>query len=211
MMIFAREHARRLALFGLLAAALGVWGVWLAHPTASLTQTALDLAQVAGRLPDVLYGRLRPMPDLLRAAVALLAVALCVVACRVEHKAVRWLLRLFALGLLLRLLPPYPDILSLWRSPDYGMRFVIAAVSLAAWGAALFANRLPQRVLTGVALVLAALALISGLVSGLALQASFVRASGLPLAPGWGLVLFGLGLLVAALGLATTLLDSQHK
>ena len=65
---------------GLLVAWLGAWGAWLAHPLAGLTQAALDLAVVSQRLPDVLYGRLGNMPDVLRASIGLTAVTLSAAA-----------------------------------------------------------------------------------------------------------------------------------
>jgi hypothetical protein len=185
---------------GLLAAWVGVWGAWLAHPSAGLTQSALDVAHVARqRLPDVLYGRGGAWPDLLLASVALANVALSIAAEGLERPAIRWALRGLALLLILRLLPPYPFILDLWRSPDYGTRFAIAALAVVGWLVSLTTARWPDRVRSLALLGLTLAGLATGLWSALALERSFADATRLPFAPGWGLILYAAGLLVAAL------------
>lgn len=182
---------------GLLVAWLGAWGAWLAHPVAGLTQTALDLALVAQRLPDVLYGQLGGMPDLLRVSIGLMAVALNVAAGRATQRWLRWLLPALALVLAVRLLPPYPQVLDLWRSPDHGGRFVVAAATLAGWIATLTGRRWPARWQVAFALALGVAALSTGLWAFLALQGAFAAATHLTFAPGWGLAFYVAGLLLA--------------
>jgi hypothetical protein len=184
----------------LLAAWIGVWGAWLAHPSAGLTQSALDVAHVAQqRLPDVLYGRQHAMPDLLRISVALTATALSISAGGLKRPALRWLLRGLAFLLAARLLPPYPFILDLWNSPDYGTRFVIAAVALAAWPGSLTSARWIHSARHVVLAILALAGIVTGLWSVLALGRSFASATQLPFAPGWGVLLYAGGLAVAAI------------
>lgn len=185
----------------LLVAWVGAWGTWLAHDTAGLTQTALDLAQVSERLPDVLYGRLAAMPDVLRASIGLSAVVLGVAAGRLERTVLRWALRGLAFILLLRLLPPYPDVLQLWRSPDYGRRFVIALVSLLGLVASFTTSRWPDILAAAVTSVLSFGALVTGIWTFVALERAFAVTVQLSFAPGWGLAVYVVGL-VAAMVLA---------
>jgi hypothetical protein len=182
---------------GLLVAWLGAWGVWLAHPLAGLTQTALDLALVAQRLPNVVYGQLGSMPDVLRASIGLMAVALNLAAGGTTRRWLRWLLPVLALVLAVRLLPPYPQVLDLWRSPDYGRRFVVAALTLVGWIATLTGRRWPARWQAAVTLALGLAAFATGLWAFLALQGAFTTAMQLTFAPGWGLALYVAGLLLA--------------
>jgi hypothetical protein len=196
---------------GLLAAWVGVWGTWLAHESAGLTQGALDLAQVSQRLPDVLYGRLGGMPGLLRASVGLATITLSVAVGQVEDRVTRWALRALALILILRLLPPYPDLLALWRSPDYGGRFILATLALAGWVASLTAKRWPALWRHVVVLLLGLSALINGLWAYFALQHAFSTTAQLPFSPGWGLVLYGVGLLVTTIISLRSLLDALQS
>lgn len=190
----------------MLVAWLGAWGAWLAHPLAGLTQTALDLALVSQRLPDVLYGRMGSMPDVLRASVGLMIVAFGVAAGDLKRGWLRWLLRALGLVLALRLLPPYPQVLDLWRSPDYGGRFAVAAVTLAGWTVSLAARRWPDPWRAGITIALGLAALLSGLWAFLAFRGAFVTATQLTFAPGWGLALYVAGLLLATvLGLLAIL------
>ena len=191
---------------GLLIAWLGAWGAWLAHPLAGLTQAALDLAVVSQRLHDVLYWRLGNMPDVLRASLGLTAVALSAAARGATHRWQRWLLRALAFVLALRLLPPYPQVLDLWRSPDFGARFIVAAITLVAWAATLTGRRWPERWQVAVTLALGLAALLTGLLAFFALRGAFATATQLTFAPGWGLVAYVAGLLLATvLGLLAVL------
>lgn len=191
--------AKSLIVIGLMFAWLGAWGTWLAHPAAGLTQTALSLAQVASRLPQVLYGSLGSIPEVLYSSLGLTLLALSVAAVQLKARALRYLLRGLALLLAIRLLPPYPDILQLWQSAAYGGQFVVAVLILIGWVLSLSSGRWPRSIVGSAPAVLALLALVAGLVSFVALMRAFSATTELAYAPGWGVGLYVMGLLLAAI------------
>ena len=188
----------RAGLVAVLAAWLGVWGAWIPHKTVSLTQNALNLAEWSTMLNDVRFGPYAQTPDMLRLAVALASVALAVAAGFAGRPWVRWGLRAAALLPGLVLFPPYPYFLSLWRSPQFGGRFVIAVVLWLGVAASFAADRLPGRQRRGLVVLLTVLALALGGRAHLVLRGPFSAHYNAALLPGWGLVVFVLGLLAAA-------------
>ncbi len=191
-----RSRADLAALAGLGVAWLGIWGAWIPHKTASLTQNAIDLAEWSGILNDVRFGRLGVTPDLLRLAVALAGVALAVGAGMLRSRWLRWGVRLAALMPGLVLLPPYPFVLQLWNSDVYGRRFVVACVLWVGVAASLLADRLPGQarrvLLAGLSVSAAAL----GAWTFLALRPPFEAHYASPVLPGWGVLAFVGGLVV---------------
>lgn len=177
---------------------LGVWGAWIAYPAAGLTQNAIDLAQWSGYLTDVRGGSLAAMPDLLRLGVALGAVALAVSAAGRDRPWLRWTLRIVALLPGLMLLPPYPYFLQLWRSAEYGRRFVVAMVLWLGVLASFWARSLPAEARRAVLIALSAGAAGTGIAAYLALRMPFQAHYAAHLAPGWGVIIFVGGLVIAA-------------
>lgn len=177
---------------------LGIWGAWIAHPMAGLTLDAIDLAEWAGFLTDVRSGPLGAMPDLLRLGIALMAVALAVSAAGFDRHWLRWALRIVAVLPGLMLIPPYPYFLQLWRSPDYGGRFVVAMVLWLGVLAACWAGRLPPAIRRLAVIALSVGAAGVGLAAYAALRLPFQAHYAAHLAPGWGVITFVGGLAIAA-------------
>ena len=184
-------------LTGLLAAWLGGWGTWLAHPTAGLTQTAVSLAQFSQRLPDVLYGKLGSMPDLLYVSLAMAALALNIAVRDSQSGAIRWTTSGLTLLLIVRMVPPYPDLLQLWQSPFYGRQFVVATLALLGWAVTLTAAVWSEKWRSIAALLLSLSGMVGALRAQTALQRAMSASTELNFSPGWGLVLYTVGLLVA--------------
>lgn len=186
------------ALAALALAWLGLWGAWVPHATAGLTQNAFVLAYWSGVLPEVRWGGLGFMPDAVRLAIALAVVALALAAGAIRSPWLRWAVRLVALLPGLILLPPYPFVLELWRSDVYGRRFIIAAAAWLGVAAAALVDRLPDAARHGLIVVLALAGAGLGIRAFTALRGPFAARYAAPIPPGWGVVLFAGGLLTAA-------------
>lgn len=196
--MLADSRWRVQVVLALLAAGwMGIWGPWIPHPTAALTQNALDLAEWATFLSDVRYEGLRLMPEVLRLGLALSVVALGVAAGSIEPLPLRWLVRLVAAIPGLVLLPPYPSLLNPIGS-GYEWRMVAALVLWLGIGLTLFSDRLAGRGRSGLVAALSGLAAVAGWWAYLALRRPFQAHYNHALPPGWGVIVFGLGLAAAA-------------
>lgn len=193
------RRADGLALAALGLAWLGIWGAWIPHKTAGLTQNADVLAYWSGVLPEVRSGPLALMPDLLRLGIALASVALSVSAGAIRSPWLRWAVRLVALLPGLILLPPYPFVLDLWNSPEYGRRFIIAMVLWLGVPASGLMDLLPGAVRRALVIVLAAGGAALGGWAFVALSAPFAARYAQAIPPGWGVVAFVAGLALASL------------
>jgi hypothetical protein len=197
------RHADGLSLGGSLAAWFGLWGAWIPHPTVALTHNAVDLADWAGFLSDVRFGDLHGMPDVLRMGIAAAAVTLALSAGGLKKPIMKWAVRFLALIVVVLLMPPYPQVFDLWRSEEYGMRFLVAAGALVglllsglldlapAWG------RRVGMVITSTAAIWQALRAYLAFRSPF--SAHYAYPIPYPMPPGWGLLLFVGGLVVAGL------------
>ncbi len=202
------------SLVGTLALVLawaGIWGSWMPGRSASLSQNAIDFAEWSTYLMDVRSGQLRSMPDLLRGGLALAALALALAGGWVQRTGLRLLSRAAALLVGIMLLPPYPGglnpvALSIWLSESY--RWQLGAALLALAGVILAATVRPLAAVWRCILVIlssgAALALT--LLSFSRLIRPFEAHFDRPLGPGWGLVVFTAGLVLAIAAHAVTLL-----
>jgi len=201
---FLEKLARRadwVSLGGSLAAWIGLWGAWIPHPTAALAHNAIDLAEWAGFLSDVRFGSLHGMPDVLRMGIAAASVALALSAGALEKPLSRWSVRLLALIIVIVLLPPYPQVFDLWRSEGYGTRFLVAAgafIGLVVSGGVDFAPVGVRRI--GIALA-SVMGIWQALRAYLAFRPPFAAHYAYPvphpIPPGWGVLLFVGGLVVA--------------
>lgn len=175
---------------------ISVWGAWIPARTVSLTQNALYLAEWSTHLPESRFGGLDYLAEVLRLSVALAVVALAIGVGVLERPLARWSIRVVACLPGLVILPPYPEVLDLWRSASYGNRFIVAVVLFAGVLLSGLTDLLPsklQRWLVGVLSLAAA---------GLAIWAFFslrvpfeARYMGV-LMPGWGFGVFVGGLMV---------------
>lgn len=198
-MITARgaRRADRGAALALALAWVGVWGAWIPHKTAGLTQNAVDLAAWSGLLIDVQAGPLGAVPDLLRLGIALGLLALAVTAGALESAALRWGARIAAALPGLVLLPPYPAVLRPWTAEALP-RFVIGAGLWLGIAASFFADRLPAQARR---IAAAALALGGAVLGGWTfalLRRPFAAHYAAPIPPGWGVAAFVGGLAIAA-------------
>jgi hypothetical protein len=199
-MIRDGEWPDRMVLILVAAAWVGIWGAWIPNPAVALTENALDLAEWATYLNDVRYGGLRLMPELLRLGVSLAVVSLAVAAGTIDYWSLRWGIRLVAVIPGLVMLPPYPFVLSPIGS-GYEWRMVTSLVLWIGAGLTFFIDQLGWRSQRRLVVVLSGLAAVGSWWAYLALRAPFEAHYNHAVRPGWGLIVFGLGLLTAA-GLA---------
>jgi hypothetical protein len=187
----------RLATLALALAWIGVWGAWIPHKTAGLTQNAVDLAQWSGLLMDVQSGPLGAVPDLLRVGVALGLLALAAAAGALENAAARWAAHIAAALPGLVLLPPYPAVLRPWTAEALP-RFLIAAGLWAGVAASLLVKRLRARTRRAAAAALATGGAVLGGWTFTLLRKPFTAHYAAPIPPGWGVAAFAGGLIIAA-------------
>jgi hypothetical protein len=207
---FIRNSAA-LTIFAILVAWAGVWAAWAPHRSLGLAQNAIDLAEWSTFLPEVRFGGLRPVPEMLRLAVTLASVALAVAAGALESRPLRWALRLIAILSGVVLLPPYPYMLQLWWSESYGLRFIAAAVGLLSPLIGGLTDLLPGRARRALLIGLCLAALALGLRAFLILRGQFAAYYPEPIGVGRGALMFLAGLLVAALLQAIGLIEERMK
>jgi hypothetical protein len=204
-------RADRISLLALGLVWLGVWGPWIAHHVSSLTLNAIDLAEWSTVLVDVRAGPLHADPDRLRLGIALAAVALAVAAVVIRELWWRWAVRFVALLPGLVLLPPYPQVLQLWRSDVYGTRFLVAALIWVGAAGSLLTDLLPEKGRQGLLILLSGLAVGSGGSAFLRLRKPFEAHYAAPIPPGWGVAAFTVGLLVVVVLQTVRLLDIKTQ
>ena len=195
-MILRAINRERFTLVAALASWVGIWGAWIAHTTVGLTQNGFYLAEWSTYLLDVRYGGMRLAPEMIRLAVALGSVGACVAAAIGDWR-LRWGARLLVVPIGLNLLPPYPDILNLWWSDGYGVRFIISMVFWVGLAGCLLADRFDPRKRSLVIIALSLGAVTSAAWGFAQLQGPFSAHYATSILPGWGLVLFVIGLLAA--------------
>jgi hypothetical protein len=204
------RYTGTLTVLALLVAWAGAWAAWVPHRSLGLTQNAIDLAEWSTYLPEVRFGGLRLMPELLRLAITLCSVALAVAAGALENRWLRRVARLLAFLPGVVLLPPYPHLMQLWWSESYGLRFIAALVGLLSPLVGVLCDRLStvarRALLIGVSLAAAAL----GLRAFLALRGQLAAYYPEPIAVGRGALMFLAGLLAAALLQGITFLPRKQ-
>jgi len=193
-----RWQLEHIGLAALALAIIGVWGAWIFNAPVALTQNAFYLAEWSTFLLDVRYGGLRAAPEILRAGIALAALGGAVALAIIPNFWRRWAARLALIPIGLNLLPPYPDVFSLWWSPSYGGRFMAASILWLGLAACLWLDRrsvkLRRWVIVGC--VLASMG-SAGWGYGQLIR-PFEAHYALTLRPGWGLIVFFAGLLISA-------------
>lgn len=192
-----------LLLAPLLMGWLGLWGAWLAHDSAALTQNVIDFAEWATYLNEVRYGVLTNTPAEVRAAVGVFVLALSITVGEVRYVWLRWLVRAMALFVGVLLLPPYPGAISmaglnLWLT-FYRPQFIISMVVLVGVPLSMlldFAPSLARHVLSAI-LLIAVLWIGWDAYRVLLDQFSVLYATALPV--GWGARMFFAGTLTGLL------------
>jgi hypothetical protein len=180
----------------LVLAWVGIWGAWIPAKTASLTQNALYLAEWSTILPESRFGGLAYLAEVLRASVAVAVVALAVGVGAFKRPLLRWSIRLAACLPGLVILPPYPEILNLWRSVSYGSRFLIAAALFTGILLNILTDIFPRQLRRWLVSVLCLVSAGLGIWAFFSLQILFEVRYTQALPPGWGFGLFVGGLVV---------------
>lgn len=183
----------------LFAAWIGIWGAWIPAEAVALRQNAIDLAEWATFLPEVRSGALHSMPDILRLSVALLSIAAAWKGLSIQKAWRRWLIVLTALLPGFLLLPPYPFVLQLWNSDSYGLRFLIASLTIIGVGLSLLMEKLPAHAVQGAQMILTLASLGAALYAYSALREPFSALFGTPIRAGWGFVSFLAGAILSVI------------
>lgn len=209
----AFTSARVLLPMGWALASIGYYGAWIAHDTAALTLSGVDMGEFVKFLPGVLDGTLQIVRQLLYLppfAVAV-SVALLVGSRRLRFPLLFQLLVLvLAAPVSLQLLPPAWSLTSL-TSPEFRTQAISLTLCWLLLAGFWLWARLPAW-LTGAAsaiLCLAAVALPAWqfLITKPAVDAVY----GTPLPIGWGFYLCLVGLLLTALGSAILALRTRRR
>lgn len=203
-MMIGKSPINRSVIFAaLLLAWMSIWGTWIPHQTAALTQQGLDFAEWSTFLPDVRSGDLPHYPDLLRAAFGLCTVALCLNSRYSERAWLRWSPHLagFFTGILL--LPPYPGgfslaIFSFWWS-GYPYQFIAALLTISLCLVSAMTMKREDRWIGLTSLVTILPSLTLGWLAYTGLKRPFEAHYAHHLSPGWGTIFFFSGLLTAML------------
>ncbi len=166
-------------------ALVGYFGPWVSQRAAALAWNAYDLFDLLRLLPEIETGALSVNLQTLRLPLVGLAVLLPVL---LAHAALGWRMlgALLGAGLALATLPPYPEIVSAWRTPGWRVPFwwgigAMLAAGLAVWFAPRLGRYRPWLMLAWIAVTgLPAAATLNRLLPALRV----VHAA--PIHPGWG-------------------------
>ena len=187
----------------LLVAWIGCYFPWTATTGAAFSVNLFDLAEWTSLDPVVRGGNPTLLSTfLLRATVALIALALAIKIVDMPNRLARWGLWLLTFLIGVGLLPPLDFFRGSFDDPNYRQQFVIAAVTLISIGAIIFFGRRGTvRALAWIGSILSILALIFGVI-GTLMAASELGAFGLRFAPGVGIAITGVAL-IGAISLST--------
>lgn len=125
------------------AAAIGYHMPWVAHDTAGFTMNGFDLAEWSSLHPAVRSASMQTSL-MLRAPLLALVVMLALIANGAEDMRWRWILRLGALLLALRLVPPKEFFDGATDDPNYRQMGWMTGVGLLAVGVAVMIARVPR-------------------------------------------------------------------
>lgn len=192
-----------LALWGL--ALGGYFAPWVGQRAAALAWNAYDLFDLLRRLPEIETGALRVNPYALRLPLLGLGVLLPLLLAGAQpaprRSATRWGAALVGAGLVVGTFPPYPEILTAWRTPGWNTPFWGGIGGLA--GCAIVAALAPRlgRARPWLLLGWSALSAIPALVTFDRLRPALETLFAGPVSGGWGLWLYTVALGLLALSL----------
>jgi hypothetical protein len=170
-------------------ALVGVWGAWVPHRAAALVLSSWDLAEFVKFVPGASVIR-----ELFYLPVWCAGISLTLIANQPGRKlAWRVLFTLIAVALMVALLPPYPHVLTGYRSAEFRWRFLLGVSGTLAVFASWFSTRWPGRV---VGLLLVGLALagaVPALWQFLEVREAIAGVYGASIGWGWGLGVFLMG------------------
>ena len=200
-----------------LLALIGYFGPWVGRQAAALAWNAYDLFDLLRLLPQIESGAVRVNLYTLRLPLVGLAVLLPLLITSPPTRTLprwqRWTAAALGAGIAIATLPPYPEIVSAWRTPGWSVVFwggvgAIIAVGLIAWLGPRLARIRPWLILGWIALTaLPALPTLHRLRPAL----SHLHAR--PIAWGWGYWcwLIGSGLMVILTGAKQQISNSELR
>ncbi len=177
----------------LLGAAMlgGLFAPWVAHRAAGLAFNLYDLYDLVIHLPPVESGSLHLQLQTLRFPFLVLALLLPWLLRRAAP-GVRRVTFVVAAFLAVEVMPPYPIVLTAWRTPGWQVPFfwsvgTIIAAALIIWRGATLPDAIGHWALTGLMVV----AFLAAVWSWFRLRPALSALYRAPIRPGWGMVLTG--------------------
>jgi hypothetical protein len=193
-----RHWTPGLIVLGVVLGLIGTVAPWIPHQAAGLRLNALDLFVVVRLLPPVRDGIVRVAREvfLLPLLVPAVLLALSPAFEARTRPRTRYLASGLGIVLALTVLPPYPPILTAWRDPLYRGQFFLVLGTCALALAALWARRLPERVLAGLTVGLALVGWLLPFLALMRVRPVFAAIYGAPVGIGLGALLSGLSALL---------------
>ncbi len=188
-----------LRLLAWMLALVGYFGPWIAHQAAVLAWNAYDLFDILRFLPQIETFALRVNLYMLRLPLVGLAVLLPWLLAR-QRPGWRWAAGGMGIALVVATFPPYPEIITAWRTPGWGVPFwwgvgALFGVLLGAGAASRCGRWRPWLILVWI--------LFTGIPAFITFNRLLPALSVLyhaPLHPGWGYWLYAAGLALLAAG-----------
>jgi hypothetical protein len=178
-------------------ALVGYFGPWIGHDAAALAWNAYDLFDIARFLPPVESGALTVNIQALRLPLIGLAVLIPMFFCRAPFWQ-RGLVALLGSVLALSTLPPYPQILTAWRTPGWRVPFWWSIGALGGIGAVALAGSRLARLAPWLTVAWAAMMGIPAYVTFSRLRPLIRALHAASIQVGWGYWMCGLGLALLA-------------
>lgn len=181
-----KRASRLTGVTGAVLALVGVWGAWVPHRDAALVLSGWDLAEYLKFVPGANVPRDLFYLPVWCGAITLLILANPPANLRPGLSPVRLGLIAVALGLMVALLPPYPDTLTGFRTAGYRWRFIFGASGIVLALLSLRVRRWPARLAGGALLVLAGLGAFPALWQFIQVRNELETVYGARLGWGWG-------------------------
>ncbi len=193
----------RLRLVGLALAIAGYLGPWIAHKTAALTVTGLELAEFAKFFPQVQGGTVAINRVLFYLPLVAACVLLALFVSRSTVRLARWIVLLAICILLTVTLLPYPVVDSARHAlatrsafaidPQYRGHLTLIVVGLAFTLSTRLIGRLSQRIQSILVVILALVGAVPALWQFVILHPLAAALYDQRLGLGWGLIVYALG------------------
>ena len=192
----------RASLVGVGLALVGVWGAWVPHRTAALVLSGWDLAEFVKFVPGISATRELFYLPVWCAGIAVGALAGRTKGQHSRQQVIRAGLTLFAVGLMVSLLPPYPHVLNGYQAAEFRWQFFLGVGGLlVVLCSALWTPRWRVPAVGVLMLLLAPIGAIPVLWQFLHVRGAIQEVYGAALGWGWGLGVFVTGwALVGAAG-----------
>jgi hypothetical protein len=186
---------------GAAIALVGAVAPWIPHPTAGLRIGAFDLFEVTKYLPAVGSGEVFLLREAFLLPVTIPTLILCLAPLTPGSRrgVGRWVVPVASAIIALSTIPPYPQILSAHRNPEYRGQLVISAVTLLLTLLSPLAIRLPDFALAVLTLTLTGLGIALPLTQFAQVRPLFATLYNAPVGWGGGIFVYITGLSLADL------------